>query len=66
MEKHTYTRRLCQGEVAECDGHVIVGYGVYPDGDVEAWIATIPEPSTLILLSIGAAGLLLYGWRRRV
>ena len=35
------------------DGMTIVGYGTNPDGQTEAWIARIPEPSTLAVLSIG-------------
>jgi len=34
------------------DGQVIVGSGVNPSGDQEAWIATVPEPSMLCLVSI--------------
>ena len=29
-------------------------------------VTTVPEPSTLILLSMGVVGLLTYGWRRRI
>jgi len=41
------------------DGTVIVGSGYIPGGDMEAWIATIPEPATLSLLVFGGLGLLL-------
>jgi len=36
------------------DGHTIVGYGINPSGNWEAWVATIPEPGTLALLALGA------------
>lgn len=35
------------------DGLTIVGNGVNPDGLQEAWIACIPEPSTVALSVIG-------------
>jgi len=44
------------------DGSTIVGFGGGPEGDVEAWIATIPEPCTLSLLALGG---LVLGRRRR-
>ena len=31
------------------DGLTIVGNGINPQGDPEAWVATIPESSTLVL-----------------
>ena len=48
------------------DGLTIVGTGVNPDGDDEAWIAhiPIPEPGSLALLSLG--GLLVLRKRRRI
>ena len=36
------------------DGFTIVGYGINPDGNYEAWVATVPEPATLLLLGLGA------------
>ncbi len=36
------------------DGMTIVGTGINPDGYLEGWVATIPEPATIILLGIGA------------
>ena len=39
------------------DGKVIVGTGINPAGFAEAWIATIPEPSTGLLLASGFVGL---------
>jgi probable HAF family extracellular repeat protein len=44
------------------DGLTIVGYGVNPDGLDEAWIATIPEPGTGLLILSGLFGL---GARRK-
>jgi probable HAF family extracellular repeat protein len=38
------------------DGKTIVGYG-FNGGSPEAWIATIPEPATLFLLTIGSLAL---------
>ena len=35
------------------DGSTIAGYGYNPDGYEEAWIATIPEPATLLFLGLG-------------
>ena len=36
------------------NGMVIVGNGINPNGYEEAWIATVPEPATLLLLGLGA------------
>ena len=45
----------------------IVGYGtIASGGPIHAFLLTpIPEPSTLVLLGIGAMSLLAYAWRRR-
>lgn len=32
------------------DGRTIVGWGINPQGQTEAWIAVIPEPGTLLLV----------------
>ena len=39
------------------DGLTLVGNGINPDGVEEGWIATIPEPATLILFALGGIAL---------
>jgi uncharacterized membrane protein len=34
------------------DGRTIVGWGRNPSGDLEGWIAVIPEPSTAFLMGL--------------
>ena len=47
------------------DGLTIAGYGYNPNGyTTEAWIATIPEPASAILLGLGAVSLVLRHKRR--
>ncbi len=46
------------------DGLTIAGYGINPDGYTEAWIATIPEPASAVLLGLGAVCLVLRHKRR--
>ena len=36
------------------DGLTFVGRGVNPSGNYEGWIATVPEPATVLLLGLGA------------
>ena len=40
------------------DGLTITGHGINPQGNTEAWVATIPEPATMSLLSLGGLALL--------
>lgn len=47
---------LSQATGVSGDGRLITGFGTNPSGQTEAWIAIIPEPNTLILLMLGAAG----------
>lgn len=44
------------------DGTVIVGNGINPDGNHEGWIATIPEPASVVLSMVGVG---VVGMRRR-
>ena len=39
------------------DGLTIAGYGINPNGSKEPWMATIPEPCSILLLSLGALAL---------
>lgn len=45
--------KLFRASAISADGLTIVGSGFNPNGDVEAWVATIPEPCTLCVLAIG-------------
>jgi len=47
------------------DGLTIVGQGLNPSGQTEAWIAIIPEPSTALLFAFGLAILASSKHRRR-
>jgi probable HAF family extracellular repeat protein len=49
--------RLISVDGVSADGSVIVGYGTNPSGFTESWIVTIPEPSSLVILLMGAFGL---------
>ena len=48
------------------DSGQIVGYGINSTGVTHAFLLTpIPEPSTFVLLGVGAISLLAFAWRRR-
>ena len=40
------------------DGQTILGYGTNPTGATVPWIATLPEPSSMIVVVVGCVGLL--------
>ena len=44
---------LWEAQGISADGRTITGFGTNPSGSTEAWIATIPEPSTALLLGFG-------------
>jgi hypothetical protein len=46
------------------DGNTIVGDGIDPNGLTEGWIATIPEPTTDLLVMAGVLGLAMARRRR--
>ena len=48
------------------DGTIIVGSGISPDGNSEAWMAVVPEPSTFAIAALGLLGLLSCAGRPRL
>ena len=46
--------QLTHATSISADGQTLVGIGYNPSGQSEAWIATIPEPATLLLLALGS------------
>jgi uncharacterized membrane protein len=57
--------KLSIATAISADGQTVVGYGINPSGLTEAWIATVPEPSTLVLSAGAAMGLGLVTLSRR-
>jgi len=56
-------RHLTRAVGVSDDGFTFSGTGVNPSGKTEAWIATIPEPASVALVTLGCA--LLSAPRRR-
>lgn len=46
------------------DGNTLAGWGENPNGDIEAWIAVIPEPTTFTLLGLGCLAMMVVRQRR--
>lgn len=44
---------LTEATGISADGLTITGNGINPDGQDEAWLVTLPEPSSILLLSVG-------------
>lgn len=53
---------LTEATAISADGTTVVGYGIDPQGQTEAWSAIVPEPATGSILLIAGAGMLM---RRR-
>ena len=49
--------KLTDATGISADGQVIVGDGISPDGQTEAWMAIVPEPGTALLVALGSLGL---------
>jgi hypothetical protein len=52
-------RRLTSAAGISADGRTIVGTGFGPNGE-EAWVATIPEPSTIALAAFAVVGIVTF------
>jgi uncharacterized membrane protein len=55
---------LTEARGVSYDGLTIVGTGVH-GGITEAWVATIPEPPTVLLFAAALAGVTVFGVKRR-
>jgi probable HAF family extracellular repeat protein len=56
---------LIEAHGISANGRTMVGFGRNPDGIAEAWIATVPEPSTIGLAACAAVALLIVAGARR-
>jgi probable HAF family extracellular repeat protein len=55
---------LVDARGVSADGLTIAGTGLDPIGRTQAWVAIIPEPSTVLLTIFAAAGVLAFALRR--
>jgi probable HAF family extracellular repeat protein len=44
---------LTEAVAISADGNIFAGNGINPDGDMEGWVAAVPEPTSGILLGMG-------------
>ncbi len=58
LAEETAGWRLTGTRVLSGDGRVITGFGLRPDGLVQAWVAVVPEPAAGCLLLLVGAGAL--------
>jgi probable HAF family extracellular repeat protein len=49
---------LNEARAISSDGRTVVGWGTNPQGQTEAWIATVPEPSGCLVAAVTAAAIL--------
>ena len=63
----TYNQMLASGyyQQGDVNGAGVFTSGPYAGAEISALIVICPEPGTLVLLGIGALGLLACAWRRR-
>jgi uncharacterized membrane protein len=56
--------QLIDANDVSADGLRIVGTGINPDGNEEAWIAVVPEPTCVTLAALATLGII-WTWRLR-
>lgn len=66
LEGNNTTLAQQLGNILAGNSYINFHTSQFPGGEIRGQITTIPEPSTLILLGIGALALTGYGWRGRL